>query len=65
MARRRLCRAAIAGRSAQPGGECPSCGWLFLDTTRNGSRRWCSMAMCGSQVKSRRYYAAKTAHRGS
>lgn len=46
-------------------GECPSCGWLFLDTTRNGSRRWCSMAMCGSQVKSRRYYAAKTAHRGS
>lgn len=44
-------------------GECPSCGWLFLDTSRNGSRRWCSMAMCGSQVKSRRYYATKTAHR--
>lgn len=44
-------------------GECPSCGWLFLDTTRNGSRRWCSMAMCGNQVKSRRYYAAKTGHR--
>ncbi|MEU7864487.1 ABATE domain-containing protein [Nonomuraea sp. NPDC049141] len=44
-------------------GECPSCGWLFLDTSRNGRRRWCSMAMCGNQVKSRRYYASKTAHR--
>ncbi|MFC5822043.1 CGNR zinc finger domain-containing protein [Nonomuraea harbinensis] len=62
--------AASAGRLLLEGplnrvGECPSCGWLFLDTTRNGSRRWCSMAMCGNQVKSRRYYAAKTTHRGS
>lgn len=37
-------------------GTCPSCGWLFLDTTKNQSRRWCSMAMCGSAVKARRYY---------
>ncbi|MEU8249085.1 ABATE domain-containing protein [Nonomuraea sp. NPDC048916] len=44
-------------------GQCPSCGWLFLDTSRNGRRRWCSMAMCGNQVKSRRYYASKTARR--
>jgi predicted RNA-binding Zn ribbon-like protein len=37
-------------------GACPTCGWFFLDTTRNRSRRWCSMAMCGSVDKSRRYY---------
>lgn len=38
-------------------GECPSCRWLFLDTSRNGRRRWCSMATCGSRDKARRYYA--------
>jgi predicted RNA-binding Zn ribbon-like protein len=32
------------------------CDWLFVDTSKNHSRRWCSMAMCGSRVKSRRYY---------
>jgi len=26
--------------------ECPRCGWLFLDTSRNRSRRWGSMATC-------------------
>lgn len=37
----------------------PECGWLFLDTTRNWSRRWCSMADCGSQAKARAYYQRK------
>jgi predicted RNA-binding Zn ribbon-like protein len=37
-------------------GACPTCGWFFLDTTKNRSRRWCSMAMCGSVSKARRYY---------
>ncbi|MCI0689875.1 MAG: CGNR zinc finger domain-containing protein [Sporichthyaceae bacterium] len=37
-------------------GECPSCGWLFLDTSRNGTRRWCSMATCGSRDKMARYH---------
>ncbi len=36
--------------------QCPNCGWLFVDTSRNHSRRWCSMDICGSQVKSRRQY---------
>jgi len=36
--------------------ECPGCRWLFLDATRNGSRRWCDMATCGSRDKMRRYY---------
>lgn len=38
-------------------GECPSCHWLFLDTSRGGRRRWCSMAVCGARAKARRYYA--------
>ncbi len=31
------------------------CGWLFLDETRNGKRRWCEMEVCGSRAKMRRY----------
>jgi predicted RNA-binding Zn ribbon-like protein len=30
------------------------CGWLFLDRSRNGSRRWCAMEDCGTRVKIRR-----------
>ncbi len=37
-------------------GHCPSCDWLFVDTTRNHSRRWCDMADCGSRDKALRYY---------
>ena len=33
------------------------CGWLFLDTTRSGTRRWCRMSGCGSRAKARRHYA--------
>ncbi len=36
--------------------ECPSCGWLFLDTSKNRSRRWCSMRTCGNIAKARRHY---------
>ena len=36
--------------------SCPACGWFFLDTSKNKSRRWCSMATCGSNAKARRYY---------
>jgi predicted RNA-binding Zn ribbon-like protein len=35
---------------------CPSCDWLFHDTTRNASRRWCDMGDCGSRDKALRYY---------
>jgi predicted RNA-binding Zn ribbon-like protein len=33
--------------------ECAAhdCGWLFLDTSRNRSRRWCSMSSCGNRAK--------------
>ena len=33
------------------------CSWLFLDTSRNRGRRWCSMVDCGNRAKARRYYA--------
>jgi predicted RNA-binding Zn ribbon-like protein len=32
------------------------CGWLFVDSSRNGSRRWCSMKDCGNRAKARRHY---------
>lgn len=35
---------------------CPACGWFFVDSSKNRSRRWCSMATCGSNAKARRYY---------
>ena len=36
--------------------ECGGCGWLFLDSSKNRSRRWCSMDICGNQAKARRHY---------
>jgi predicted RNA-binding Zn ribbon-like protein len=36
---------------------CAGCPWLFLDTSRNHSRRWCSMEDCGARAKMRRYRA--------
>jgi predicted RNA-binding Zn ribbon-like protein len=36
--------------------ECPGCSWLFLDTSKNQSRRWCSMNTCGVRDKMRRYH---------
>ena len=33
------------------------CGWLFLDTSRNGSRRWCDTRDCGNRERVRRHYA--------
>jgi len=32
-----------------------TCYWLFIDDTRNHSRRWCEMASCGNVVKVRRH----------
>ena len=34
---------------------CGNCRWLFLDQSRNHSRRWCSMEECGTQMKQRRF----------
>ena len=38
--------------------RCPGsgdCGWLFLDSSKNASRRWCSMEGCGNRAKLRRF----------
>jgi predicted RNA-binding Zn ribbon-like protein len=32
------------------------CGYLFIDTSRNRSRRWCSMESCGNRAKAQRHY---------
>lgn len=47
--------------------ECASydCGWLFMDTTKNRSRRWCDMRVCGNRAKSRRHYERRRAGGGS
>jgi len=41
-----------------------TCGWLFIDHSKNRSRKWCDMADCGNKLKARRHYekvrAAKT-----
>jgi predicted RNA-binding Zn ribbon-like protein len=36
-----------------------SCNWLFLDTSKNHSRRWCNMKSCGNREKARRFYERK------
>lgn len=44
---------------------CPAarCGWVFLDVTRSGTRRWCAMEACGSLAKARSYYARRRGRR--
>jgi predicted RNA-binding Zn ribbon-like protein len=39
--------------------ECAShnCSWLFVDMSRNRSRRWCDMKVCGNRAKARRFSA--------
>ena len=37
----------------------PACGWLFLDISRNRSRRWCDMRDCGNRAKANRFYQKK------
>jgi predicted RNA-binding Zn ribbon-like protein len=34
-----------------------TCRWVFLDTSKNHSRRWCDMKVCGNRMKARRYQA--------
>jgi predicted RNA-binding Zn ribbon-like protein len=37
-------------------GACTECRWIYLDTTRNRSRRWCDPADCGNRARQRRHY---------
>ncbi len=35
----------------------PECRWLFLDASKNHTRRWCDMKICGNRMKARRFKA--------
>lgn len=37
----------------------PKCRWLFLDTSKNHTRRWCDMSICGNRMKARRFKAQR------
>src|SRR5438270_5320885 len=45
--------------------ECAAgdCTWLFLDRSRNRTRRWCSMATCGNRAKAQRHYRRRSGTR--
>jgi predicted RNA-binding Zn ribbon-like protein len=43
--------------------RCAGCPWLFLDHSKNTSRRWCAMNDCGTHAKVRRYVARRAARR--
>lgn len=38
---------------------CRDCGWLYFDRSKNRSRAWCDMAVCGNRAKARRHYRAR------
>ncbi|MBS0364850.1 MAG: CGNR zinc finger domain-containing protein [Proteobacteria bacterium] len=37
-----------------------NCRWLFLDTSKNHTRRWCNMKVCGNRAKARRFQERRT-----
>jgi predicted RNA-binding Zn ribbon-like protein len=50
--------AAVGLLTARPAGQvkpCQACRFLFIDQSKNGSRRWCSMDDCGKAAKIARY----------
>jgi predicted RNA-binding Zn ribbon-like protein len=49
------------GRVRECAGD--TCGWLFVDTSKNRSRRWCDMKDCGNRAKARRHYHRTRASR--
>jgi hypothetical protein len=36
-----------------------TCRWLFIDASKNHSRRWCDMKICGNRMKARRFSARR------
>lgn len=57
-----LLTAPALGRLKQcPGSPGRTCGFLFLDQTKNYSRRWCSSATCGNRTRLHRHYTRSSA----
>jgi predicted RNA-binding Zn ribbon-like protein len=58
--------AAVAGAMADGSWErlkacrADDCRWAFIDRSRNGSRHWCAMGVCGNRQKARTYRARHT-----
>ena len=52
----------LTGEERQRVRECggSACTWLFLDFSRNRSRRWCSMETCGNRAKAHRHYRRRS-----
>lgn len=38
----------------------PQCVLWYLDTSRSGTRRWCSMAVCGNRTKAQRHHRGRS-----
>jgi predicted RNA-binding Zn ribbon-like protein len=52
-----LTTSSLLGRLRACGSE--TCRWLFLDTSKNHTRRWCDMKICGNRMKARRFHARR------
>jgi predicted RNA-binding Zn ribbon-like protein len=46
----------LAGEAWKKVRICPNCNWLFADRSRNSSRLWCDMSVCGNRHKARLHY---------
>ena len=56
-----LCIFTESGDTARRIRICAHCGWLFVDKSRNSSRLWCDMAVCGNRRKAQRHYLRRRA----
>lgn len=55
----------LTSENLQRVGQCADtdgCGWLFVDTTKNHSRRWCDINDCGNRAKQRRHQKKVRGH---
>jgi len=41
-----------------------TCRWLFVDRSKNHSRRWCDMRVCGNRIKARKFYRRQAIRAG-
>jgi predicted RNA-binding Zn ribbon-like protein len=53
----------LTGPELQRLKRCAGRRWLFLDHSKNGRRRWCSMEVCGTYEKIRRYVTRRAQRR--
>ncbi|MBK9612605.1 CGNR zinc finger domain-containing protein [Candidatus Amarobacter glycogenicus] len=40
---------------------CQGCGWAYYDESKNGSKKWCAMGLCGTRAKMKAYRERKKA----